>query len=403
MEGDLTRRRFLAVAVGASIGVGTSLLADNLRRSGPVIRNNMNIENLLTEPLSPEMRQRYEEDAERAAGHHNRLAQDLAPGNDILAGKSLLCVEQFGTSPSWPAYLAKLDPERRKLLDLGLAGGPHTIHGEIFAYQLGFSPEDIKSGRFQIWRASHGEPFPPRPLTDYAGVVMTGSDRMVTELWNPEDGDEAPWMRNVVSLSRKLKDHNIPGLYVCFGHQIYAASQYFDSEMGPDEQNYRTEGAVDWIKNAQGKREREFGPVTLQLTPQALLEPILEGFQGDSFTVAASHSQHVPASRRPTQAKLLALNAEGLPTSGNPAAQSQMFAYESGREWSIQNHPELTGAVLDVVSDMRAKAIMAEVGEEGFLGIKDLIRRHQTNTPREILMKNFLQIAGKMQRGEAIR
>ncbi len=363
-------------------------------------------ENQISAPLSPEMRGRYEEDLERTKVHHEKMRQELA--NGLLEGRSILCVEQFGTKPGWPHYLKALEPERRKLLDEGLAGGPHTIHSEIVAHQFGFTRDEIgynpdDNRPFVVWRASHGEEPPGRPLTDYAAVLMTGSDRMVTEVWNTADGDEAPWMKNVITLSRNLAKHNIPGLYVCFGHQIYAACWSENETMGPDAEAGRVEGAVDWIRNKEGIKEREFGPVTLYLTEEARQDPILQGLGANYFTIAASHSQHVPESRRPVQARVLAYNQEDSPTPGNPNAQSQMFAYEDGMRWTIQNHPELTGAVLDIVSDIRAEAIIAEKGDEGFRKIKQDIIDFDTSRPREVVMSNFLQIAGKMLRAEPIK
>ena len=146
------------------------------------------------------------------------------------------------------------------------------------------------------------DPGKDEPLPDarsIAGVLLTGSDAMVTE--------NHPWsLRTREWLERPLR-RKVPVFGICYGHQLLAQA------LG---------GTVGW--NPKGL---EVGTITVDLSAAAQTDPLFGGLPG-TLVVQAYHSQSVLA--LPPGSRVLA---------GNAHDPVQAFAWGEAA-WGVQFHPE---------------------------------------------------------------
>jgi GMP synthase (glutamine-hydrolysing) len=184
----------------------------------------------------------------------------------------------------------------------------------VIIVKLGSVPENLKArrGDFEHWFArglgigmnrctvvnpETGHQLPEPQIC--AGVVLTGSDAMLTDnpAWSLRTQD---WLGSAVA-------RNIPVLGVCYGHQLLAQT------LG---------GKVGWSRKGE-----EIGTVTVDLTAEGRRDPLCTGLP-ERLTVQASHSQSVL--ELPPDVRLLAHNVHE-PVQG--------FAWGSN-VWGFQFHPE---------------------------------------------------------------
>jgi GMP synthase (glutamine-hydrolysing) len=139
---------------------------------------------------------------------------------------------------------------------------------------------------------------------DIAGIIITGSPSMVTDL-EPWGVVTAQWLKQVVN-------KNIPVLGICFGHQLLA---------------HTFGGSVDYHKLGEEK-----GEVEIRLTEEGKKDPLL-GILPEHFTSYASHFQTV--TKLPPNAVILAQN---------DFEASHALRYKEN-VWGVQFHPECVGDV----------------------------------------------------------
>ena len=141
-------------------------------------------------------------------------------------------------------------------------------------------------------------------LSDFSGVIITGSHSMVT--------DEEPWSEKLLPYIREMYEREIPVLGICYGHQLITKA------MG---------GSVGYRK--QGIQS---GTVSVELTDEAQLDPIFSQLP-PTFSGNVGHSQ--AATTLPEGAVLLAHNH-----------REPHEAIRLGKAmWGIQFHPEFTQAI----------------------------------------------------------
>ena len=145
----------------------------------------------------------------------------------------------------------------------------------------------------------HGEPLPTRE--GFAGVFVTGSGSMVTEL--------LPWSEASAAWLRDAAHAGLPMLGICYGHQLIAHA--LGGEVG-----YNPAG-------------REMGTVHIDLQPDAADDPLFAGMPA-RFAVQATHLQTVLA--LPKGARLL-----------STTSQDGAGAFRWGKSaWGMQFHPEFS-------------------------------------------------------------
>jgi GMP synthase (glutamine-hydrolysing) len=185
---------------------------------------------------------------------------------------------------------------------------------DVVIVKLGSAPAHLKArrGDFEDWFArglgigierclvinpEAGDSL-PQPGT-YGGVVLTGSDAMLTD--NPDwSARTEKWLASALAQDK-------PVLGICYGHQLLART------LG---------GRIGWSPKGE-----EIGTITVDLTPEGQREPLCVGLPA-TLTVQSSHSQAVLD--LPPDATLLARNA-------HEAVQG--FSWGSNA-WGFQFHPE---------------------------------------------------------------
>jgi len=156
----------------------------------------------------------------------------------------------------------------------------------------------------------------PDPLA-FAGVVITGSNAMVTDR-EPWSEALVPWLRQVVGLG-------LPVLGICYGHQLLA---------------HALGGRVDFHPNGM-----EIGTAQISTTTEAALDPLFCAVS-PTFAAHTIHSQSVI--RLPEGAVLLARNAF-----------EPHHAFRVGAcAWGVQFHPEFDApAMRGSIQQMNHKLI----------------------------------------------
>ncbi len=165
---------------------------------------------------------------------------------------------------------------------------------------LGAAPDNVL-----IVDAQGGDPLPE--YEDLAGVVITGSHDMVT--------DRHPWSERLAVWLPGLVARGIPTLGICYGHQLLA---------------HALGGEV-----ADNPAGREFGTITLDLTPAAASDRLLS-------VLAAAPAPEVQVCH--TQSVIR------LPAGAQRLAASSRDANEAFRigdaAWGVQFHPEFDAEVV---------------------------------------------------------
>lgn len=172
---------------------------------------------------------------------------------------------------------------------------------EAFCRYGGLEPEQLHRVRLER------DPLPPVDLDDYSGVLVGGGPFNSSD---PEDTKSAAQRRVEAELKGLLDEvvaRDVPFLGACYGVGTLGAHQ----------------GAV-----IDGTYAEPVGPVTVELTPDGLADPLLAGLPS-AFPAYVGHKEAVR--KLPDSAVLLASSA-GCPV--------QMFRV--GRNlYATQFHPEL--------------------------------------------------------------
>jgi GMP synthase (glutamine-hydrolysing) len=156
-------------------------------------------------------------------------------------------------------------------------------------------------------------------LSDFAGVVVTGSPAMVTE--------RHPWSERTAAWLREAVNAELPVLGICYGHQLLAHA--FGGRVG---------------NNPNG---RNIGTIDVALSDAGTRDPLL-GALGPLLHVPVSHMQSVL--ELPQSATLLAT-----------AARDPHHAFSIGpRAWGIQFHPEFDADIVRGYVTARRDLINAE-------------------------------------------
>jgi GMP synthase (glutamine-hydrolysing) len=204
----------------------------------------------------------------------------------------------------------------------------------------------------QVVDVRNGVPLPAHGAV--SGVVITGSHEFVTE--------HLPWSERVAEWLRGAVARRLPVLGICYGHQVLA---------------YALGGEVG--DNPNGL---DFGTVTLQLTPQAVGDPLLGGLPQPIYA-HVSHSQSVL--RLPEGARRLACSE---------IEPNQAFVI--GEEvWGVQFHPEFDAAVVVAYIDAFQDALRQEGRDPGRL--RDSCRPAPAGPE---ILRRFARIAGREEAAE---
>ena len=164
---------------------------------------------------------------------------------------------------------------------------------------------------------SGAEPLPTRE--GFAGVIVTGSGSMVTDL--------LPWSEASAGWLRDAAHAGLPLLGICYGHQLIAHA--LGGEVGD---------------NPVG---REMGTIEISLQPQAADDPLFAGLP-PAFPAQATHLQSVL--RVPEGATVLA-----------SSAQDGCHAFRWGEGvWGVQFHPEFSSSVMRGYIVARGEALAGE-------------------------------------------
>ena len=201
------------------------------------------------------------------------------------------------------------------ILQTGLPVDSMRRHGS-FAHWIrvaaGLHDDDVV-----VVDVERGDDLPTRE--GFAGVIVTGSGAMVTDL--------LPWSEASAAWLRDAAHAGLPLLGICYGHQLIA---------------YALGGQVGY--NPAG---REMGTVGITQQREAADDPLFAGLPAQ-FTAQATHMQTVLA--LPEGAQLLA-------TSEQDAA----CAFRWGQStWGVQFHPEFSTTHMRGYIRARREALAGE-------------------------------------------
>ncbi|HVO76692.1 MAG TPA: hypothetical protein VMT60_01780 [Candidatus Bathyarchaeia archaeon] len=194
-------------------------------------------------------------------------------------------------------------------------------------------------------------PDPAETAASRRGIIVSGSSGAVFE--------DKPWIPPLTSFLRDAHERGAWILGVCFGHHALAVA------LG---------GEV--IFNPRG---REMGTLPVYLTPEGERSPLFDGFSSGDFANLV-HRTHV--SRMPAGAVRLAFN-QMTPTQ----------AFQLGRSFGIQPHPEITPVQLRGLVDLYGAVLM---GKEHFLDDREHLENFK-KTFREtrnfrLILRNFVRM-----------
>ncbi|MFL1483049.1 glutamine amidotransferase [Marinobacter sp. LN3S78] len=160
---------------------------------------------------------------------------------------------------------------------------------------------------------------PPDSVTDWLGVVVTGSPAMVTE--------QAAWSEQTAAWLREAIGQGVPVLGVCYGHQLLAHA--FGGRVG-----FREQG-------------RESGTFQIGLNTDGERDPLLGQLPAE-FSAHLTHAQSVL--ELPTEASLLA-RSDGEPHQ----------AFRIGQHaWGVQFHPEFDERIMKGYLETQARDLEGE-------------------------------------------
>ena len=187
-----------------------------------------------------------------------------------------------------------------------------AIHGDF---------EDMFSGCLEgidisisVYDARNQLPLPP--LSDYAGVIITGSHSMVT--------DCEPWSERLLPYVKSMHKSKTPTLGVCYGHQLIAKA--LGGEIGLHPGGPQA-GSTEITLTDAGKADR------------------LLGESPETFKVNAGNSQRI--SKLPNEAIVLA---------GNDFEPHQAVKFGESM-WGLQFHPEFNRSVTCAYIDRTAEEL----------------------------------------------
>lgn len=138
------------------------------------------------------------------------------------------------------------------------------------------------------WDARTMSPQPP--LSQFAGVVITGSAASLTE---PE-----PWMEVCVETIREAAETSVPLLGICFGHQLVGCAYGAPTVKAPEGGE---EGSLPLTLNSAGIKDPLFKD-----TPETFLAQFSHYDQVDPDAIAYSNGLRVLASTGNTAVQALA-------------------------------------------------------------------------------------------------
>lgn len=160
---------------------------------------------------------------------------------------------------------------------------------------------------------------PPDAVTDWQGVVITGSPAMVTE--------RADWSEQTAAWLKEAIGQDVPVLGVCYGHQLLAHA--FGGRVGFREQG-RESGTFQIGLNADGERDPLLGQLPV------------------GFAAHLTHAQSVL--ELPAEARLLA-RSDGEPNQ----------AFRIGRHaWGVQFHPEFDERIMRGYLETQSRDLKGE-------------------------------------------
>lgn len=206
----------------------------------------------------------------------------------------------------------------------------------------------------EVVEASLGAPLPDPGA--YAGVIVTGSPRSVTE--------RAPWMARLGEAALGAAARGVPVLGVCFGHQLLAWSAGAAVRRSP--------------------RGREIGTLGCRLTAVGREDPLFEGV-GPAFAVQATHEDEVV--EPPPALEVLA---------GNDACAIQAFRL-GPRLRAVQFHPEVDAATMRRMAEARRAGLLAEArarGEDPEVRMREVLAGIRAAPAGERVLRNFAAMCG---------
>ncbi|PWQ95637.1 glutamine amidotransferase [Leucothrix pacifica] len=203
-----------------------------------------------------------------------------------------------------------------------------SVHGDFESMIAACVPES--GPEIVVYDAREASDLPV--LSDYIGVIITGSHSMVTE--------KEPWSEHLLPFIRQMFQVEIPVFGICYGHQLISKA------MG---------GSV-----AYHKQGIQAGTVAIALTDEAQYDPIFSQLPR-TFSGNVGHSQSVI--ELPEVATLLASNHH-----------ESHEAIRLGKVmWGVQFHPEFTQSITRQyiglsqaaigATDQNVETLISECGE----------------------------------------
>jgi GMP synthase (glutamine-hydrolysing) len=157
---------------------------------------------------------------------------------------------------------------------------------------------------YDTWHPHRHEPAPD--ITQYAGIIMTGSGAMVTE--------QAPWMLQLRDYLAPYMAAKKPILGICFGHQFLA---------------WMLGATVDF--RPQG---REVGTYPVSLLQHAQLDTLFADLPVE-FAAHLTHQQSVLAT------------CEGMQVLAKTEVEAVAAFCFADHCWGVQFHPEFTPPIME--------------------------------------------------------
>ncbi|WP_425955654.1 glutamine amidotransferase [Xylanimonas sp. McL0601] len=154
------------------------------------------------------------------------------------------------------------------------------------------------------------EPMPPLALDDYSGIIVGGGPFNASDPADDKSAEQRRVEEEFAALLDEVVDRDFPFLGMCYGVGTLGAH----------------EGAV--VDRTYGER---VGPVTIELTPEGLVDPLLAGVP-PRFDALVGHKEAVR--ELPADAVRLASSAD---------CPVQMFRVRNNL-YATQFHPELDHA-----------------------------------------------------------
>jgi GMP synthase (glutamine-hydrolysing) len=183
------------------------------------------------------------------------------------------------------------------------------------------------------------------------GIIVSGSAGPIFE--------EKPWISPLIKFLGKAHDENVWILGICFGHHALACALGGEVAFNP--------------------RGREMGTVPMYLTSEGERCPLFQDFvSGDP--VNCVHRTHV--ARLPRGAMRLAFNQ-----------MTATQAFQAGRSFGVQPHPEFTPSVLRQLAELYGKVLTAR---ERFLDdaehLENFKKTFRDAPSFRLILRNFVRL-----------